>query len=123
MATFYSNRNVNSVETISSVLQRKGLAVATMPGSTKKSWKDGVHSSPNTPLAEMLASNYSHNETVHQELRKIASTSLRSASHAVLEAYIALTSHVYSSFTSLLFGNSFAIDNLLSGVPVFGRTA
>jgi len=77
MATFYSNRNVNSVETISSVLQRKGLAVATMPGSTKKSWKDGVHSSPNTPLAEMLASNYSHNETVHQELRKIASTSSR----------------------------------------------
>ena len=77
MATFYSNRNANSAETIARVLQRKGLAVATMPGSTKKSWKDGMHSSPNTPLAEMLASNYSHNETVHQELRKIASTSSR----------------------------------------------
>ena len=88
MATFYSNRNANSAatkqhrptstnETIASVLQRKGLSVATMPGSTKKSWKDGMHSSPNTPLAEMLTSNYSRNETVHQELRKIASTSSR----------------------------------------------
>lgn len=86
MATFYSNygstasaatRQYRPAETISSILLKKGLEVPTLPGSARKSWKNGFYDDPNTPLAEMLASRYSEMETVHQELRKIASSSSR----------------------------------------------
>ena len=88
MATFYSNRKANSSaarqyrpavpnETVMSVLRKKNLEVVTLPGFMKKAWKDGMQKSPNTPLAEMLAGNYSRTEPVHQELRKIASSSSR----------------------------------------------